>query len=71
MVENEEGEAKGPSKKIKALLYGPFEILEKVGDNAYKLSLFPYMCIYLAMNLDNLNSFSLPCYIRKRNISYL
>jgi len=27
----------GPSDKIKALRYGPFEILEKVGDNAYKL----------------------------------
>ena len=36
----------GLSKKIKTLLYGPFEILEKVGDNSYWLSLPPYMCIY-------------------------
>jgi hypothetical protein len=33
----------GLGKKIKALWYGPFEVLEKVGDNAYKLSLPPYM----------------------------
>ena len=35
----------GPGKKIKALRYGPFDILEMVGDNAYRLSLPPYMCI--------------------------
>lgn len=43
----------GPGKKIKALRYGPFEILEKVGDNAYRLSLPPYMCIYLVVNVEN------------------
>jgi hypothetical protein len=31
----------GPRNKIKALQYGPFEILDKVGDNSYKLSLPP------------------------------
>ena len=25
----------GPGKKIKALIYSPFEMLENVGDNAY------------------------------------
>jgi hypothetical protein len=44
----------GPGKKIKALWYGPFEILEKVGDNAYRLSLPPYMCIYSVVNVENL-----------------
>ena len=43
----------GLGKKIKALRYGPFEILEKVGDNAYRLSLPPYMCIYLVVNVEN------------------
>jgi hypothetical protein len=33
----------GPIKKIKALQYCTFEVLEKVGDNAYRLSLPPYM----------------------------
>jgi hypothetical protein len=44
----------GPIKKIKALQYGPFEVLEKVGDNTYKLSLPPYMRIYSVVNVDNL-----------------
>jgi hypothetical protein len=44
----------GPSKNIKALQYDPFEVLEKVGDNSYRLSLPPYMRIYLTMNVENL-----------------
>jgi hypothetical protein len=40
--------------KIKSLQYRPFEILDKVGDNAYILSLPPYMHIYLVVNVDNL-----------------
>lgn len=43
-----------PGKKIKNLRYGPFEILEKVGDNAYQLNLPPYMCIFLVLNVENL-----------------
>jgi hypothetical protein len=35
----------GPSKKIKVMWYGPFELLEKVGDNAYGVILPPYMHI--------------------------
>jgi hypothetical protein len=45
---------RGPGKKIKALRYEPFEILEKVGDNAYRLSLPPYLCIYSIVNVENL-----------------
>ena len=44
----------GPGKKIKALSYGTFEILEEVGDNAYRLSLLPYMHIYSVVNVENL-----------------
>ena len=44
----------GLGKKIKALRYGPFEILEKVGDNSYRLSLPPYMRIYSIVNVENL-----------------
>ena len=44
----------GTGKKIKALRYGPFEVLEKVGDNAYRLSLPTSMCIYLVVNVENL-----------------
>ena len=44
----------GSGKKIKALRYGPFEIMEKVGDNAYQLSLSSYMHIYSVVNVENL-----------------
>jgi len=44
----------GIGNKIKALGYGPFEILEKVGDNSYQLSLPPYMHIYSVVNVGNL-----------------
>jgi hypothetical protein len=44
----------GPGKKIKALWYGPFEVLEKVGDNAYRLNLPPYMHIYSVVNVENM-----------------
>jgi hypothetical protein len=43
----------GPSKKIKALQYGPFEVWEMVDDNSYKLILPSYMCIYSAVNVEN------------------
>jgi hypothetical protein len=49
----------GPSKKIKALRYGPFEVLEKVGDNAYKLNLPPYIHIYSIVNVENLKLYEL------------
>jgi hypothetical protein len=49
----------GPGKKIKALRYGPFEVLEKVGDNAYRLSLPPYMRIYSVVNVENLKLYEL------------
>jgi hypothetical protein len=29
-------------------------VLEKVGNNAYKLNLPPYMCIYLVVNVENI-----------------
>jgi len=44
----------GPGKKIKDLRYGPFEVLEKVGDNTYRLSLPPYKRIYSIVNVDNI-----------------
>ena len=44
----------GPGKNIKSLWYGPFEVLEKVGDNSYRLNLPSYMCIYLVVNVKNL-----------------
>ena len=47
----------GPSKKIKAQRYGPFEVLEKVGGDAYRLSIPPYMHIYSVVNVENLKQY--------------
>jgi hypothetical protein len=44
----------GPDEKIKSLRYVFFKVLEKVGDNSYKLGLAPYMHIYSVMNVENL-----------------
>jgi len=44
----------GHGKKIKALRYGSFEILEKVTDNAYIINIHPYMHIYSVVNVENL-----------------
>ena len=57
-------------KKIKALRYGPFEILEKVGDNSYRLSLPPYMHIHLVVNVDILTLYEPSMLVKKRNKSY-
>jgi hypothetical protein len=44
----------GPGSNIKALRYGPFEVLGKVGDNTYRFNLPPYMCIYSIVNVENM-----------------
>jgi hypothetical protein len=41
-------------KKIKPIHYGPFKILEKIGSNAFRLYLPPYMQIYSVGNVENL-----------------
>lgn len=43
----------GVGKKIKNMQYSPFEIIEKVEDNTYRLSLSSYY-IYLVVNVENL-----------------
>src|SRR5713226_8107833 len=45
---------KGEGKKLKPIRYGPFEILEKIGINAFRLNLPPYMQIYSVVNVENL-----------------
>jgi hypothetical protein len=37
---------KGESKKLKPIRYGPFKILEKIGNNAFRLDLPLYMQMY-------------------------
>ena len=51
---------KGEGKKIKPIQYGPFEILEKIGTNAFCLNLPPYMQIYSVVNVENLKLYEPP-----------
>jgi hypothetical protein len=51
---------KGEGNKFKPIHYGPFNILEKSGTNAFHLDLPPYMHIYLVVNVENLKFFGPP-----------
>ncbi|XP_059070907.1 uncharacterized protein LOC131861613 [Cryptomeria japonica] len=50
----------GEGKKLKSIRYGPFEILEKIGTNSFRLNLPPYMQIYLVVNVKNLKLYVPP-----------
>ena len=50
----------GEGKKLKPIRYGPFEILEKIGTNAFRLNLPPYMHIYSVVNVENLKLYEPP-----------
>ena len=41
----------GEGKKLKPICYGPVKILEKIGNNAFKLDLPSYMQIYSVVNM--------------------
>ena len=45
---------------LKPIRYGPFEILEKIGTNAFRLNLPPYMQIYSVVNVENLKLYEPP-----------
>ena len=51
---------KGEGKKLKSIRYGPFKIVEKIGDNAFRLDLPPYMQIYSVVNVDKLKLYEPP-----------
>ncbi|XP_059068929.1 uncharacterized protein LOC131859332 [Cryptomeria japonica] len=50
----------GEGKKLKPIRYGPFEILEKIGTNAFRINLPPYMQIYSVVNVENLKLYEPP-----------
>ena len=43
----------GEGKKLKPIRYGPFKILDKIGENAFHPDLATYLQIYLAFNAEN------------------
>ena len=54
---------KGDGKKLKPIRYGPFNTMENIGNNAFRLDLPPYMCIYLVLNVENLKLYEPPMII--------
>jgi hypothetical protein len=51
---------KGEGKKLKPNRYGPFKILDKIGNNAFRLDLPPYMQMYAVVNVENLKLYEPP-----------
>ena len=45
---------------MKPLRYGPFHILEQIGDNAFRLDLPPYLGMYSVINAEYLKLFEPP-----------
>eukprot|EP00253_Pinus_taeda_P010211 PITA_10211 len=50
----------GEGKKLKPIRYCPFRILEKIGNNAFRLDLPSYMQIYVVVNVENLRLYEPP-----------
>jgi hypothetical protein len=48
---------KGHHHKILPIRYGPYTILEKVGENAYRLDLPPQLGIHNVIKVNHLNLF--------------
>ena len=46
--------------KLRPIRYGPFTILEKIGNNAFRLDLPIYMEMYSVVNVENLKLYEPP-----------
>jgi len=44
----------GPTKKLKPIRYGPFDIMEQVSENDFILNLPTFLNIYLVLNVEHL-----------------
>jgi hypothetical protein len=42
----------GPYRKIHLLQYGPYTITKAIGDNAFELSIPPFLGLYPVFNVD-------------------
>lgn len=51
---------KGEGKWLKPIWYGPFRILENIGNNAFRLIFPPYMKNYSIVNVENLKLYDPP-----------
>ena len=50
----------GEGKKLKPIRYGPFNIIKKVGNNAFELDFPSYMQMYSVVNVENLRLYETP-----------
>ena len=50
----------GEGRKLKTIRYGPFTILDKVGNNDFRLEFPPYMQLYSVVNVENLKPYETP-----------
>ncbi len=50
---NSKDRMQGEGKKHKPIRYGPFKILEKIGENTFRLDFPAYMHIYSVINVEN------------------
>ena len=50
----------GEGKNLKPICYGPFNIIKKVGNNAFQLDFPSYMQMYSVVNVENLSLYELP-----------
>lgn len=50
----------GEGKKLKPIQYGPFIILENIGNNYFRMDFPSYMKIYAIVNVENLRSYEPP-----------
>ena len=50
----------GEGRKLKPIRYGPFTILDQVGNNAFWLDLPPYMQMYSVVNVEKLKLYEPP-----------
>ena len=53
----------GEGRKLKPIRYGPFTILDQVGNNALWLDFPPYMQMYSVVNVENLKLYEPPMII--------
>ena len=51
---------KGEWKNLRPIRYGPFTILEKIGNNAFHLNLLTYTQMYSIVNVENLKLYEPP-----------
>ena len=60
MASYQQDRLQGEGKKLKPIRYGPFTILDKVGNNAFRLEFPPNMQMYSVVNVENLKLYDPP-----------